>query len=596
MRLPLGNRGMIRSRFRAASIALVLVGVAVAAAAPAAQAQIPSEVTDVAVVQGDGFATVSWTPVSGATDYQIERTPVSDANEPTGPAKIVGLWQPTRTVTPEAPTFADSGFVLGQRFGWRVRARIGTVPQPLSGSVFATTRSQFGDPSVPGEGLRTQFEQTNGAQFTTDVNEYAYTAALDAASHRMRVVEIGRTLLGRPINMFVMGYPTPRPTAAVISNSPSVLIQCHVHGNEPSMRESCLILARELAFTQNPELLDFLSTTTVLIVPTLNGDGRAANTRGSSTGQDLNRDHSLLREPETKAFAAMLRDYTPEVAVDGHNGDDEDLPVLGPRHRNVFEPIYSEAKNGLIESWIYDNAAVTGWYAGPYSNGGASQETILRNTFGLKSIVGILSENRGNAGPTRPGATAAENRHRQSYGQLWLVKKVLDYHRDNLPAIQKLIADSAMFQTANEGEIVFRGSYPWPPFPPLPSAPDVDAPQPDMILDDPPCGYYLTEQQYSGAQPDGTVKLRLQLHGIDVVPAPVAGRGPGYIVLMEQPLRGLIPLLLDGQAAEPMIDGARLYPATTPTGEPLPDAACGRGPVVPTSDMDVEYELDYETS
>jgi hypothetical protein len=596
MRSLLGNRSTIRRRVRVASIAVVLVATPVVVAPSAAQAQLPGEVTGVAVVQGDGFATVSWTPVDGATDYQIERTPVNDANEVTGVARIVGLWQPTRTVTPEAPTFADSGFVLGERFGWRVRARIGTTPQPFSGSVFATTRPQFGDPSVPGESLRTQFEQTNGAQLTTDVNEYAYTAALNAASERMRVVEIGRTLLGRPINMFIMGYPAPRPTAAVISNSPSVLIECHVHGNEPSMRESCLILARELAFTEDPELLDFLSTTTVLIVPTLNGDGRAANTRGSSTGQDLNRDHSLLREPETKAFAAMLRDYTPEVAVDGHNGDDEDLPVLGPRHRNVFEPIYSEAKNRLIESWIYDNAAVTGWYAGPYSNGGASQETILRNTFGLKSIVGILSENRGNAGPTRPGATAAENRHRQSYGQLWLAKKVLEYHQANVPAIQKLIADSVTFQTANEGAIVFRGSYPWPPFPPLPSAPDVDAPQPEMILDDPPCGYYLTEQQYSGAQPDGTVQLRLQLHGIKVIPAPVAGRGPGYLVLMAQPLRGLIPLLLDGQAAEPMVDGARLYPATVATDEMLPADACGRGRVVDTSGMDVEYEVDYETS
>jgi Zinc carboxypeptidase len=596
MRSPLRNRGTIRGRLRAASVAVALVVTGMVAAPPAAQAQLPGEVTGVAVVQRDGFATLGWTPVAGATEYEIERTPVNDANEPTGPARIVGLWQPTRTVRPDAPTFADSGFVLGQRFGWRVRALIGTTPQPFSEPVFATTLPQFGDPAVPGESLRTQFEQTNGAQFTSDVNEYAYTAALDAASERLRVVEIGRTLLGRPINMFVVGYPAPLPTAAVISNSPSVLLQCHVHGNEPSMRESCLILARELAFTEDPGLLRLLSTTAVLMVPTLNGDGRAANTRGSSTGQDLNRDHSLLREPETKAFAAMLRDYTPDVAVDGHNGDSEDLPVLGPRHRNVFEGIYSEAKNRLIESWIYDNAAETGWYAGPYSNGGASQETILRNTFGLKSIVGILSENRGNAGPTRPGATTAENRHRQSYGQLWLARKVLEYQQNNRPAIEKLIADSVTFQTANEGPIVFRGSYPWPPFPPLPSAPDVDAPEPSMILDNPPCGYYLTEQQYSGANPDGTVELRLRLHGISVVPAPVAGRGPGYIVPMNQPLRGLIAPLLDGQAAEPMVAAARLYAAATPTDEPLPAAACGRGRLVPTSGINVEYELDYATS
>ena len=36
--------------------------------------------------QEDGFATLSWAPVAGATDYQIERTPVgADADVATGP-------------------------------------------------------------------------------------------------------------------------------------------------------------------------------------------------------------------------------------------------------------------------------------------------------------------------------------------------------------------------------------------------------------------------------------------------------------------------------------------------------------------------------
>jgi hypothetical protein len=545
-RLPWG-------RFAAIATAVSLVH------AGGALAQEPNQVTGLTAVQEDGFVTLSWDAVEGATDYQVERTRVDDADRPTGLATIVGLWQPTRTVTPEAPTFAESGFVLGERFCWRVRARFGTEAQAFSEPACGTTRPQWG--VGPGASLRTQFEQTNGASYTSDVNEFLYTAAIDAASERVRVVEIGRTLQGRPINMFIFGYPEPLASAALISESPTTLIQCHVHGNEPSMRESCLILARELAFTDDPTLIQIMERSTVLIVPTLNGDGRAANTRGSSTGQDLNRDHSLLREPETKAFAAMLRDYTPDVAVDGHNGDSEDLPVLGPRHLNVFEELYSEAKNTLIESWIYDNAAVAGWYAGPYSNGGASQETILRNTFGLKSIVGILSENRPGAGITRPGATFAGNENRKSYSQLWLIKQLLDYHDENHSTIRRLVAQSRAFQRANVGPIVFRGSYPWPPFPPLPSAPDVDAPEPGAILEDPPCGYFLTVEQYTGPRLEGSVELRLNLHGIAVQVAPdylVRELGPGYFVRMTQPLRGLIPPLLDQQAAEPMVGGVRL--------------------------------------
>jgi hypothetical protein len=563
---------MCRRISRAAITAFVTVASLLLVHPGGALAQDASQVTGLEAVQNEGFVTLSWNPVEGATDYQIERTPVNAANEPTGAERIVGLWQPTRTVRPESPTFAESGFVLGDRFRWRVRARFGTDSQPYSQPVFETTLPQWG--TGPGASMRTQFEQTNGAQYTSDVNEYAYTAALDAASERVRVVELGRTVLGRPINMMIFGYPEPLPSAQRISDTPSVLIECHVHGNEPSMRESCLIFARELAFTDDPDLIDIMSRATIMIVPTLNGDGRAANTRGNSTGQDLNRDHSLLREPETKAFAAMLRDYTPEVAVDGHNGDSEDLPVLGPRHLNVYEALYREVKEHLIESRLYGSAALFGWWAGPYSNGGASQETILRNTFGLKSVVGILSENRGGAGPTRPNAMTAENENRKSYGQLWLIKQLLDYHHDNQPAIERLIEDSIAFQQSNQGRVVFRGSYPWPPFPPLLSAPDVDAPTPDMILEDPPCGYFLTSEQFTGSRPEATVERRLRLHGIKVDRARGDLQpGPGYVVRLTQPLRGLIPTLLDPQAAEPMVEGTRLYEfRPSPSAPPV----CGR--------------------
>ena len=50
--------------------------------------------------------------------------------------------------------------------------------------------------------------------------------------------------------MFILGYPTPPATAAAISNRPTILYNCNVHGNEPQGRESCFIFARMLAFTR----------------------------------------------------------------------------------------------------------------------------------------------------------------------------------------------------------------------------------------------------------------------------------------------------------------------------------------------------------
>ena len=113
----------------------------------------------------------------------------------------------------DSPAFADANFNPGDRFGWRV----GVPGEPFSDPVYGTTLPQWGDPGVPGENLRTQWESTQAAQFTSDLNEYAYAAAIDAASDRVRVVEIGRTVLGRPINMFIIGYPTPPATAREIT-------------------------------------------------------------------------------------------------------------------------------------------------------------------------------------------------------------------------------------------------------------------------------------------------------------------------------------------------------------------------------------------
>jgi hypothetical protein len=544
----------VRRRF-AALVAAVSMVLLLPAAAHAQQ------VTGLEVRQDDGFATLSWDPVAGATDYQIERTP---AGAPLGTGVVVGVWRPNRQINQDSPAFADAGFNPGDELQWRVRARFGTEPQPYSEPVSGTTRPEFGDPGTPGESLRTQWEETNAASFTSDVNDYAYTAALDSASDRVRVVEIGRTVLGRPINMFIIGYPAPKPTVQAVSGNAAALLNCNVHGNEPSSREGCLIMARELAFSNDPRTIDLLSNMTVLIVPAINGDGRAANTRGNSTGQDLNRDHSLIRQPETFALAAMVRDYTPEVAYDGHefgNSQAGDLPTLWPRHLNVAESIMGQSKS-LIEDWLYTNGSADGWWYCPYGcqNGGAvglSQETILRNTMGLKNTVSMLLEARSAGGQTRPNeAIPANNRRRKTYSAIYTMEQLLDYYRERRPEIVQAIEESVEFQRSNTGRIVFRGSYDVPAFPaPHPGeAPPPDEP-PDGILDPPPCGYQLTDAQYTGPQPDGRpVADRLAAHGIKV-----QRHGPGrWFVPMKQPLRGLIPLLLDGEAAEPMVAGRRM--------------------------------------
>ena len=542
------GRGMVRRACGLAVFALLAhTGVAGA-----------QTITGLSASQQDGFTTLKWTAVPNATDYQIERTPVDASNTPTGAAVVVGVWQPQRTVTPDQPTFADSGYPLGIRYQWRVRARLGTTEQPYSDPVFGTTLPQWG--TGPGASLRTQYETANDGTYTSDVNEYAYEAALDQASDRVRMVQIAETIEHRAVNLLIIGNPAPPATAAAISDRPAYAVNCNVHGNEPSGREACLIMARELAFTTDPHLLDILSRITILLVPSINADGRAHNTRGNTTGQDLNRDYANITQNETKGFVAMLRDYTPEVLIDSHEGDSEDLPILTARSLNVPKPFYDEGKEQMVEGWMYGHAATDGWWMGPYSTGGDSHEGILRNTGALKNTLSMLGEARGSGGVTRPAEqTSLANRNRKVYAHLWENYQGLEYYNARLPIIHNLIQASIAYNVSNTGRVVLRGSWPWP-YNPVNGAntglPDVDAVTSDHILDPPPCGYFLTPEQYTGANPDGTVQERLALHGIAVEKWP-----NGYLVRMAQPQRGLIAPILDGASVDPspMVAGTRLY-------------------------------------
>ena len=542
---------------RGTGVAAVVMAAALVAPC-AASAQEPNQVTGLTATQDVGFTTLKWNAVAGATDYQIERTPVDADNQPTGAATVVGVWQPQRTITPNQPAFAESGYALGDRFAWRVRARLGTAnPQPYSEPVYGTTLGHPG--SGPVGGLRTAWESRTTNVYTSDVEEAQYTAALDAASDRMRVVELARTIENRPMNLWIIGYPKPPDTAAEISAKPTYALNCNVHGNEASGRESCFTMARQLVSSEDPAILDMLSKIVVLMVPSINADGRAHNTRGNTTGQDLNRDHALIEQNETKGFAKMIRDYTPDVMVDNHEGDSEDLPILAARHLNIEQSLFDEGKL-MVNEWMYGAAAQSGWWMGPYSTGGDSHEGILRNTAGLKNTVSMLGEARASGGATRPaegGTNSRTNENRKVYAHLWENWEGLRYFAARMPQIQAAIQNQVALYTGNAfTRTILRGAYPWPSVPSVGegnNAPDVDTPLPSRILEPAPCGYFIPQAEYTMARGAfGSVEERLAIHGITAEP-----QAGGVLVRLAQRYGALVAPILDANAVLPMITTAQ---------------------------------------
>ena len=120
---------------------------------------------------------------------------------------------------------------------------------------------------------------------------------------------LGRSVDGRAINAVEVGDP----------NGTTVLVVGCIHGNEPAG----IAVARRLA-QLSPKAID------LWIVPVLNPDGRAANTRGNAHGVDLNRNFPFrwrrmrgvyesgsrpLSEPEARIAYRLILRIRPTVSV-----------------------------------------------------------------------------------------------------------------------------------------------------------------------------------------------------------------------------------------------------------------------------------------
>ena len=93
------------------------------------------------------------------------------------------------------------------------------------------------------------------------------------------------------------------------------------HGNEPAGKEALLYLAN--AIKQNPKILP--RGVELWLMPSVNPDGGEKDQRRNALGEDLNRDHMTLEQPETIALHHAIRSIRPHVSIDCHEfGRDSD--------------------------------------------------------------------------------------------------------------------------------------------------------------------------------------------------------------------------------------------------------------------------------
>ena len=238
----------------------------------------------------------------------------------------------------------------------------------------------------------------------------AYFKALDAASDRVTVREIGRTTAGAPFIVAFISSPANlarlsalgslqrqladprlvRDSAAVdalVSRAKVfVLVTAGVHSNEVGGSLSPLEIAYRLATGQSAEIRAVLDRTVVVLVPSLNPDGVPIVTRwydqtlgtpaeGSDppelynryTGHDDNRDWYAFTQVETRLVVDSLYDvWHPQVVLDLHQQGRYGSrffipPYLDPVEPNV-DPLLVAGDNalGLATAWRLTAEGLTG--------------------------------------------------------------------------------------------------------------------------------------------------------------------------------------------------------------------------------------------
>jgi hypothetical protein len=211
-------------------------------------------------------------------------------------------------------------------------------------------------------------------------------AMIAAAPDRVRTEVTGRTAEGKAMRVLIISSPAniarldairadldrladPRATsaseaAAIAARIPAVAMLSHsIHGNEPAGFEAAMITAYTLLASDAPAVLTILDSTIVIINPTQNPDGHerfagwnnsvavgsdepaaveqsepwAIQGRFNHYRFDMNRDVLAFSQAETRATAAAVLRWRPQLFIDLHSTTPQYFfpPAAQPVNSNI---------------------------------------------------------------------------------------------------------------------------------------------------------------------------------------------------------------------------------------------------------------------
>ena len=228
----------------------------------------------------------------------------------------------------------------------------------------------------------TQGELNNFRSTPSYDETLAFLRRLEKTSPSLSVSFFGTSAQGRPMPLVVASKDKSfTPVAAAKAGKPVVLVLNGIHPGEPDGKDACLILLRDIALGNRPDLLD---TLTLLVVPIYNVDGHERSSkwnrpnqngpvdgtgfRTTAQGYDLNRDFLKADAPETRALLSLVASWDPDLFVDDHVTDGSDAqPTLTVAYGG--EPATPEPLRSWLDTVVPPALAEVeekGWKTSPY--------------------------------------------------------------------------------------------------------------------------------------------------------------------------------------------------------------------------------------
>jgi hypothetical protein len=238
-----------------------------------------------------------------------------------------------------------------------------------------------------------------------------YYERLDAASERVKLVEIGRSASGRPLLLLFISSEQnmarleewrgisetlararvePEQARALADRGRAVVwIDGGMHATERAHAQMTPLLAHRVASEESEEMRRIRERVVLLLMPVMNPDGleivsswyrRNLGTPFENTsppelyhpyvGHDNNRDWYMILQPESQAVSRVLyEEWYPQIVYNHHQ--------TGPRWTRIFIPPFADPVNPRIPAGVITGVNLVG--------------QAMHHRFALEGKDGVIS-------------------------------------------------------------------------------------------------------------------------------------------------------------------------------------------------------------